>query len=144
MTISTPAVLVQARCAPAKSNITILDPEDDWEIVGTLPNVNGCNATSYAPKQNIGTWFGWVVPAPFACVHAINPNEPNNTDPGYFFEPVAISFVKTTSIFSMVFCYASLVEHEVVATFTLGTETNGISSVVDKGIIKSLGFGPNA
>jgi hypothetical protein len=45
---------------------------------------------------------------------------------------------------SMVFCYATLAEHDVVVTLTLGTETNGVSSVLDKGVARSLGFGPNA
>jgi hypothetical protein len=46
----------------------------------------------------------------------------------------------------MVFCYATLAEHDVVATLTLGTETNGVStcSVLDMGVVRSLGFGPNA
>jgi hypothetical protein len=137
------AVSVQARCAPARSRITILDTTGDWEILGILPNVNGCNATSYAPNVSIGTWFGWVVPAPFACVQAINPNETNKTDPGYVFEPVAFSFVKTTSLYSMVFCYSTVVEHDVVATLALGDETSGISNVTDKGVVRSLGFSPN-
>jgi hypothetical protein len=135
------AVTVQATCAPAQSKITTLDAQGDWEIRGTLPN--GCNATSYAPNVTIGTWYGWVVPAPFACVHGINPNEPNKTDPGYFYEPVAFSFVKNTSLYSMVFCYSTLVEHNVVATLALGNETSAVSNVTDEGVVASLGFGPN-
>ena len=137
------AATVQTRCAPAKSNITILDRQGDWEIVGTLPNVNGCNATSYAPNATIGTWFGWAVPAPFACVQAINPGETDKTDPGAQFYPLAFSFVKTTSIYSMVFCYSTVVEHNVVATLTLGNETSTVSDVADKGVAKSLGFTTN-
>jgi hypothetical protein len=82
-----------------------------------------------------------VVPAPFACVQAINPNELNTTDPGPLFYPLALSFVKTTSLYSMVFCYSTIMEHDVIATLTLANET--ISNVADKGVIGSLGFGPN-
>jgi hypothetical protein len=56
-----PAVLVQARCAPAQSSVwTTLDTNGFWEILGTLPSVNGCSATSYAPLQAmvLGT-AGW-------------------------------------------------------------------------------------
>jgi hypothetical protein len=47
-------------------------------------------------------------------------------------------------MYSMVFCYATLVEHDVIATLALGTQTNGISSVLDIRVTRSLGFGPNA
>jgi hypothetical protein len=145
VTVNLSAVLVQARCAPAQSWVNpTIDANGDWEINGTIPNVDGCSANSYANNASYGTWYGWVVPAPFACVQGINPNEPNKTEPNFFFEPVAISFFKTTSMYSMVFCYATLGEHDVAATLALGTQTNGISSVVDKGVIRSLGFGPNA
>jgi hypothetical protein len=132
------AVTVQARCVPAASNITGPDAQNFYEIVGTLPN--GCTAKSYAPTTNIGTWFGWGVTTPFECVLGINPNETDSTDPGDFYRPVALSFLKTTSMYSMVFCYSTLEEHDVVATLEFG---QGISNVSDKSVVKSLGYGPN-
>lgn len=43
----------------------------------------------------------------------------------------------------MVFCYSTLVEHNVVATLALGNDTVGISNISDNGAVGFLGFGPN-
>jgi hypothetical protein len=135
------AVMVQARCAAAKSNIRGIDARGFYKIVGTLPN--GCSAMSYAPTSSDGTWNGWAVTAPFACVKGINPNETDDTDPGDFFDPVAFSFLKTAFMYSMVFCYSTLTQHDVVAELGLSTGGSGISNVLDKGVVRSLGYGPN-
>jgi hypothetical protein len=62
-----------------------------------------------------------VVTTPFACAQGINPNETDGTDPGDLFRPVSFSFLQTTSMYPMVFCCSTLVEHDVVANLEFGT-----------------------
>ena len=56
-------------------------------------------------------------------------------DPGAQFYALAFFFVKTTSIYSMVFCYSTLVEPNVIATLMFGNET---STVCQMSLIKAL------
>ena len=137
------AAMVQAKCAPAFiANIT--GPTGGlYNIIGTLPN--GCSATSYAVPQSDGTWYGWAVPAPFECVKGINPKETNpaQEDSEKFHHPVAFSFFKTTSMYSMVFCYSSLVGYNVTASYSFNAPNNGISNIVNTTGPTSFGYGPN-
>jgi len=121
--------------------VTGIDAQDLYEIVGTLPN--GCSATSYALTTQVGSWFGWPVTTSFDCARGINPNETESTDPGDFYRPVAFAFFKNTSMYSMVFCYSTLVEHDIVARLGFSAQNNGVFRVFDKGVVTSLGFGPN-
>lgn len=133
---------MHATCTVAQS-VTVSGPDAQgfYEILGTLPN--NCSATSYAYASGIGTWFGWVVTAPFECVQGIDPNQTIDADPGTFFTPVAFSFFKTKSIYSMVFCSSTLVEHNVVAKLGPNPNNRTISNVSDQGVVRSLGWGPN-
>ena len=135
------AINVQARCAPAQAKVTGIDAQGLYEIVGTFPN--GCSATSYALTTQVGTWFGWPVTTAFDCVYGINPNETESTDLGDFYRPVAFAFFKNTSMYSMVFCYSTMVEHDIVAKLGFNAGNNGVFEVIDKSAVASLGFGPN-
>ena len=138
------SVLVQATCAAVQvqPEITPDDNNDLYNITGALSNA--CFATSYAPQNNNGTWFGWAVLAPLACVQAINPNETVDSDLLPFFYPVAFSFLKTTSIYSMAFCYSSLEEHTVNAKFSFSLGSNeGVYYVHNNTYTKSLGLAPS-
>jgi len=83
---------------------------------------------------------------PFQCVQGINPNQTVGTDPGLYFSPVAFSFFKNPSMYSMVFCYTTSVEHNVVAKLALNADDINdqvINSVSDQGVVGSLGWGLN-
>jgi len=134
---------VQAKCAPASSAKIVGNDGIYYNITATLDN--GCNATTFTPVNNTGTWFGWMITAPFECVKGINPNEtiPALEDDEQFYHPVAFSFFKNTSVYSMVFCYSSLVGYNVTASYSFNAPNNGISNVVTKTVASPLGYGPN-
>jgi len=140
-TLELPAAGIQVTCAAAQSiKTTGPNAQGSYQIVGTLPN--NCSATSTA-NQTSG-WYGWAVPAPFACVHGINPNEPVVTDPGEFYHPAAFSFFKNTSSVSMAFCYSSLMEHNVTVNGAFSSNYHlGINHLQDDGFVGSLGLGPS-
>ena len=105
MSTEASAAMVQAKCVSASSVVvgtTLINNVSYYNITGTLPN--GCNAMTYTPAKTYGTWFGWVVPAPFECVKGINPKETNpaQEDSEKFHHPVAFSFFKTTSMYSII------------------------------------------
>jgi hypothetical protein len=140
------AVMVQAKCAPASStivvNTSIINGVTVYVISATLPN--GCSATTYTPV-GITTWFGWVIPAPFECVKGINPDEtiPALENAEKFYHPVAFSFFKNTSAYSIVFCYSSLLEYNVTATLSPNARNHGVFKVTNRTAPTSLGYGPN-
>jgi len=136
------SVLVQATCAAVQPEITGPDDNGFYDIVGTLSN--DCSVKSYAPQNSSGTWFGWAVLAPLACVQAINPKETVDSNLGQFFYPVAFSFLKTTSMYSMAFCYSSLEEHSVGAEFSFSLGHNqGIDYIDNYDYVRSLGLAPS-
>ena len=143
--------MVQAKCVPASSanivNMTWVSDARYYTIYATLGNGNGCNVTTYSPVNSTGTWFGWVVAAPFECVKGINPNEtnpaPKDDDSHVLYRPVAFSFLKTNTTYSTVFCYSSLLGYNVTASYSFNTPNNGISNVVGRAAPTSLGYGPN-
>ena len=142
------AVMVQAKCAPASSTSvrgpSIVNDTNVYSIIGTLPN--SCNATTYTPANSVGEWYGWAInTVPFECVNGINPNEtiPAQEDPLKFYHPVAFSFFKNTSMYSMVFCYSSLLEYNVTATFSPNAPNHGVFKVTNRTAPTSLGYGPN-
>ncbi|KAF8308920.1 uncharacterized protein EI90DRAFT_3107233 [Cantharellus anzutake] len=132
---------VQARCAPVPSPvISGPDTANRYNITGTLSH--NCSATSNV-ITNGTIWDGWMVPAPFGCVRSIDPgnNYSDSSDP--WFSPVAFSFLKNTSSYSMVFCYSMIAEHDLTATLTFNYDTPFISDVVDRGNVSFLSWGPS-
>ncbi|KAF8332294.1 uncharacterized protein EI90DRAFT_3122726 [Cantharellus anzutake] len=132
---------VQARCAPVPSPvISGPDTANRYNITGTLSH--NCSATSNA-ISNGTKWDGWMVSAPFGCVRSIDPgnNNPVPSDPR--FSPVAFSFLKNISSYSMVFCYSLVEEHDLTATLALHDDTPAISDVVDRGNVSFLSWGPS-
>ena len=142
ITTTLPAVMVQATCTGVVPEVK--GPETSgpnagvYVITGTLSN--GCNATSYAYHTDVGNWFGWAVLAPFECVQAINRSEPVGTDPGQFFPPVAFSFFKNMSMYSMVFCYNVLEEYTVTSRSNFEYGILGVNEPVS---VRRLGWGPS-
>lgn len=134
------AVAVQVRCAAPKTNMTGIT-DGNYNLVGTLPN--NCTAKSWAPSPGNNSWYGWAAYAPLECVKGINPNETIRGDPGEFFYPAILSFYKNESAYSMVVCYSALTEHDTEARLGFGGKTYGINGVIDNGVVRSLGYGPN-
>ncbi|KAF8332299.1 uncharacterized protein EI90DRAFT_3054932 [Cantharellus anzutake] len=134
-------LLVQARCAPVPSPvISGPDTANRYNITGTLSH--NCSATSNV-ITNGTIWDGWMVPAPLGCVRSIGSGN-NYSDPSDpRFSPVAFSFLKNTSSYSMVFCYSMIEEHDLTATLTLNYDTPFISDVVDRGNVSFLSWGPS-
>ncbi|KAF8308921.1 uncharacterized protein EI90DRAFT_3162278 [Cantharellus anzutake] len=133
---------VQARCAPVPSPvISGPDTTDSYDISGTLSH--NCSATSNV-ISNGTTWDSWMVPAPFGCVRSIDPgnNHPIASNPLYF-SPVAFSFLKNISSYSMVFCYSMIEEHDLTVTLAIDSGTPFIYDVVDRGNVSFLSWGPS-
>lgn len=144
------AVLVQARCAGVPtSDITISSPSINNKGFYQISMLigNNCSATSYANPNKTTTWYSWAAKALPGCVQAINPNETKTigADLGDdFFDPVAISFFKDNSTYSMVVCYSNLTEYTVDANITFSNGNDrGINYVRNPRNAKSLGFGPS-
>ncbi|KAF8321415.1 uncharacterized protein EI90DRAFT_3079324 [Cantharellus anzutake] len=133
---------VQAKCAPVPSPV-ISGPDSAklYHISGSLPH--NCSATSYASPDGT-TWYSWMVDAPIGCVRGIDPG--NNytlpSDPVYF-SPVAFSFFKNISSYSMVFCYSMIEEHDVSVKLALNDDIPSIYDVVDLGNVSFLSWGPS-
>ena len=141
------AVMVQTRCAAANStvlNITKIGGDPFYVIEGTL--FNGCKTISYRPVNSTETWYGWTTSgAPFECVNGINPSEtiPAKEDLENFYHPATFSFFKNVSVHTMVLCYSALTEHIVAASFNLDPEHGKLFNVSSRGVVRSLGYGPN-
>ena len=74
----------------------------------------------------------------------INPNKTiGDPDHGVFLNPAIVSFLKNATAYSMVLCYSTLTEHDVEARLGFGAQTHGITEIIDKGFVRSLGYGPN-
>ena len=142
------AAMVQAKCVPASSaNIVGTYVSTDNTSYHTINATlgNGCNVTTYSPVGSDGTWFGWVVTAPYQCVKGINPEDTTQApnDNNVFYRPAAFSFFKNSTAYSVVFCYSSVLGYNVTASYSFNAPNNGISNVVNTTAPTSLGYGPN-
>ena len=136
------AVQVQVRCAVPKTNMTGITSEQYYSLVGTLPN--NCTANSLIPYPRNNTWYGWSNAAEPECVKGINPNETiGDPDLGLFLTPAIITFLKNATAYSMVLCYSTLTEHDVQARLGFGAHSHGITELIGKRFVGSLGYGPN-